>query len=189
MNCSRQNQQNGTSAQRRFRSAWAFAQSDQSSLSAWTKLGSLATHWAHSEDYQTVSLLGTLSFCWFSYEAAQMRSWWFLLINVKINSLISEYYSFVKNAFWFSLESLQWMMEFSWSAITWKNEWRWMTAKYLLQIGRLNYIFVNLSVNLKLTYSADGWVILVPAPLDPTLNRVSTSVSRLCTWKSMAQNL
>ena len=37
-------------AQRRLRSAWACAQSDQSSLSAWRKLGSLATHWAHSED-------------------------------------------------------------------------------------------------------------------------------------------
>ena len=35
--------------QRRLRSAWASTQSDQSSLSAWTKLGSLATHWAHSE--------------------------------------------------------------------------------------------------------------------------------------------
>ena len=37
-------------AQQRLRSAWASAQSDQSSLSAWRKLGSLATHWAHSED-------------------------------------------------------------------------------------------------------------------------------------------
>ena len=37
-------------AQRRLRSAWASAQSDQSLLSAWRKLGSLATHWAHSED-------------------------------------------------------------------------------------------------------------------------------------------
>ena len=45
-----QNQQNGMCAQRRLRSAWASAQSDQSSLSAWRKLGSLATHWAHSED-------------------------------------------------------------------------------------------------------------------------------------------
>ena len=37
-------------AQRRLRSAWASTQSDQeSSLSAWGKLGSLATHWAHSE--------------------------------------------------------------------------------------------------------------------------------------------
>ena len=47
-----QNQQNGMCTQRRLRSAWASAQSDQSlrSLSAWTKLGSLATHWAHSED-------------------------------------------------------------------------------------------------------------------------------------------
>ena len=45
-----QNQQNGMCAQRRLTSAWASAQSDQSSLSAWRKLGSLATHWAHSED-------------------------------------------------------------------------------------------------------------------------------------------
>ena len=37
-------------AQRRLRSAWASAQSDQSSLFAWIKLGSLATHWAHSEE-------------------------------------------------------------------------------------------------------------------------------------------
>ena len=35
---------------RRLRSAWASSQSDQSSLSAWRKLGSLATHWVHSED-------------------------------------------------------------------------------------------------------------------------------------------
>ena len=33
----------------RLRSAWASAQSDQSLLSAWKKLGSLASHWAHSE--------------------------------------------------------------------------------------------------------------------------------------------
>ena len=45
-----QNQQNGMCAQRRLRSASASAQSDQSSLSAWRKLGSLATHWGHSED-------------------------------------------------------------------------------------------------------------------------------------------
>ena len=38
-------------AQRRLRSAWTSAQSDHSpSLSAWRKLGPLATHWAHSED-------------------------------------------------------------------------------------------------------------------------------------------
>ena len=37
-------------AQRRLRSAWASAQSDQSSLSAWRNIGPLATHWAHRED-------------------------------------------------------------------------------------------------------------------------------------------
>ena len=39
------------------------------------KLGSLATHWAHSEDWSdwadTQADL-SLSFCWFCYEAAQM---------------------------------------------------------------------------------------------------------------------
>ena len=42
--------QNDLCAQQRFRSAWAFAQSDQSSLSAWRSLVSLATHWVHSKD-------------------------------------------------------------------------------------------------------------------------------------------
>ena len=45
-----QNQQNDLCAQRRLRSALASAQSDQSSLSVWRNLASLATHWAHSED-------------------------------------------------------------------------------------------------------------------------------------------
>ena len=37
-------------AQRRLRSGWASAQSDQPSLSAWRNTGSLATHWVHSKD-------------------------------------------------------------------------------------------------------------------------------------------
>ena len=41
---------NWVCAQRRLRSAWASAQSDQSSLSAWRNLGSLAVHWMHSKD-------------------------------------------------------------------------------------------------------------------------------------------
>ena len=44
------NQQNSMYAQRKLRSTWASAQSDQSSLQAWRKFGSLATSWAHSED-------------------------------------------------------------------------------------------------------------------------------------------
>ena len=40
----------GVCAQRRLRSAGASTQSDQSSMSAWRNLGSLAFHWAHSED-------------------------------------------------------------------------------------------------------------------------------------------
>ena len=46
-----QNLQNGMCAQRRLRPALTPAQSDQSSLPAWRKLGSLVTHWAHSEDW------------------------------------------------------------------------------------------------------------------------------------------
>ena len=48
-------------------------------LSAWRKLGSLATHWAHSEDWSdwvdaraNLSLLGACSFCWFCHVTAQM---------------------------------------------------------------------------------------------------------------------
>ena len=44
-------------AQQRLRSASASAQSGQSSLSAWRKLGTLATQWAHREDSdQTVRM-------------------------------------------------------------------------------------------------------------------------------------
>ena len=61
------------SANRGLESAWAFAQSDQSSLSTWRKLVSLATHRVHSKDSdQTgwMSMLiwvftGCTSFCRF----------------------------------------------------------------------------------------------------------------------------
>ena len=67
-----QNKQNDMCPQLRLRS--------ESSLSAWRKLGSLATHWVHSEDSDqiwqmprhTESLLGTQSFCWFCHEAAHI---------------------------------------------------------------------------------------------------------------------
>ena len=46
-----------------------------SSLSAWRHLGSLATHWAHSEDSdQTGRMLGAQPRCWFCYEVAQVFS-------------------------------------------------------------------------------------------------------------------
>ena len=40
-----------TCAQRRLRSAWASAHSDQSSLSTWRNYGFLVTHWVHSRDW------------------------------------------------------------------------------------------------------------------------------------------
>ena len=53
-------------AQQRLRSAWASAQSDQSlHCPHWRKLGSLATHWAHSEDWSDwVDAQADLSLRW-----------------------------------------------------------------------------------------------------------------------------
>ena len=67
-----------TCAQWRLRSAWAFAQSDQSSLSAWEKLKSLATVWAHGECWSDwadahadlIFRWEHMSFCWFCHAAA-----------------------------------------------------------------------------------------------------------------------
>ena len=56
-------QQNSRCAQRRLRSAWASAQSDQSSLSTWRNLGSLASHW---ETVKTDFRWAYMPFCWFS---------------------------------------------------------------------------------------------------------------------------
>ena len=47
----------------------------ETSLSVWRKLGSLATHWAHSEDWcpgWSESSLGAQPFCWFCHVAAQL---------------------------------------------------------------------------------------------------------------------
>ena len=51
----------------------------ESSLSAWRKFGSLATHWQHSEDWSDwadaqadLSSLGAQSFCWFCHEVTHI---------------------------------------------------------------------------------------------------------------------
>ena len=60
-------------AQWSLRSAWASAQSDQSSLSAWRKPGSLATHEEHSEcPGWSESSLHTQTLCWFCHVAAHI---------------------------------------------------------------------------------------------------------------------
>ena len=59
----------------------------ESSLSAWRKLGSLATHWVHSEGSDQTgrtprliwSSLGAQSFCWFCHEAAHLSIFLFPL--------------------------------------------------------------------------------------------------------------
>ena len=62
---------------------WHQPQSDQCSLSAWKKLGSLATHWAHSKDWSDwadpkadLSLRWAHgSFCWFCCAVTQLIIW------------------------------------------------------------------------------------------------------------------
>ena len=80
-----QNQQNAMCTQWRLRSAWASTQSDQSSLSALRKPGSLTTHWVHSKDSDQTGRMPRLiwvftghiyesslgaQFCWFCHEVA-----------------------------------------------------------------------------------------------------------------------
>ena len=76
-----QNQQNGMCAQQRLRSAWAFAQSDQSSLCTWRKLGpklpiectaKTLIRLGRCPGWSETSL-GAQSFCWFCHEAAHFH--------------------------------------------------------------------------------------------------------------------
>ena len=73
-----QNQQNGMCALRRRIILGRCPVWSESSLSAWRKLGSLATHWVHRQDSdQTgrmprLSLPWAQSFCWFCHEAAHL---------------------------------------------------------------------------------------------------------------------
>ena len=75
-----QNQQTDMCAQRRLRSAWASAQSDQSfSLSNWRRVGALATQRVHSEDSDQTGRMPRLIWVFagctatlFYHEAAQM---------------------------------------------------------------------------------------------------------------------
>ena len=62
-------------AQRRLRSVWASAQSDQSSLSAWRKLGSLATRWVHSEDSDQTGRMPRLIWVFDGRQLLLVLSW------------------------------------------------------------------------------------------------------------------
>ena len=88
-------------AQRRLRSAWAVAQTDQSSLSAWWNLVSWTTHWAHSEDSDQTGRMPRLiwvrwphrSFCWFCHVAAHFkwlcRRLWRITNHIRLRSIFS----------------------------------------------------------------------------------------------------
>ena len=82
-----QNQQNDC-AQQRLRSAWAFAQSDQSSLVAKDPsfLHADREDWSDWADAQAdLSLRWVhMPFCWFCHEAALMVNWDFIdIINIR----------------------------------------------------------------------------------------------------------
>ena len=80
--CMKKQQQNDLCTQRRLRSAWASAQFDQSSLSARRNLGSIATHWVHSEDWPDWGdAQADLSVCW-----VHMSFRWFCLAAAHMDS-------------------------------------------------------------------------------------------------------
>ena len=90
-------------AQRRLRSAWASAQSDQSSLWAWRNVGSLATDWAHSEDSDQTgcpgwseSSLGVHSFCWF----LSCRGSYYLPCKLRITIMLTTHYTLYQFCGW-----------------------------------------------------------------------------------------
>ena len=76
------------------RSTWASVQSDQSSLSAWRKLGSLATHWMHNEDWSDCAdAQADLSLRWahmllswfcraFAHYLPSFAKWTFLVLRI-----------------------------------------------------------------------------------------------------------
>ena len=106
-----QNQKNGMCAQRRLRSALASAQSDQSSLSAWRNIGSLATHWVHSKDSDQADL--SLRWAHSHFVGFVMR--WPILnhlyetrwctINISISSLCQENWPRISATSWETLSS------------------------------------------------------------------------------------
>ena len=82
------------------------------SLSAWRKLGSLATQWAHSKNWSDwadaqadLSSLGAHSVCWFCHVAAQIipkltsNTHLYLLYCDQNNPLVS----------WFQMNGVRWM--------------------------------------------------------------------------------
>ena len=71
-------------AQWRLRSAWASTQSDQSLLSAWRKLGSFTTYWAHSKDWSDwVDAQAEQSLRWAHSHFAGFVTWRLILIVFK----------------------------------------------------------------------------------------------------------
>ena len=76
-------------------SLWIRPVWSESSLSAWRKLGSLATHWVHSEDWSDwadaqadLNLRWVhMPFCWFCHEAAQMSN------DINMTQRVSLYHS------------------------------------------------------------------------------------------------
>ena len=79
----------GMCAQRRLRTAWASAQSDQSSMSAWRKFGSLATHWANSENSDQTGHMPRLIWVFAGHTVTLLVFSWGGSIIMSINSTVT----------------------------------------------------------------------------------------------------
>ena len=112
-----QNQQNYLCAQRRLRSAWASAQTDQSLCCPHVKsIGSLATQNVHREDSDLSLHCVHRSFCWFCRAAAQLL-WWSWLENYGVVWPL-EFWTdnpiFLLGYFFLDTVSKLWLIELVW---------------------------------------------------------------------------
>ena len=117
----------------------------ESSLSAWRKFGSLASHWAHSEDSDqsgwcpgwSESSLGTQSFCWFCHR----RLIFSLCFEIKLNG-----YDHDKFLIWFL---------FYGPSTHFRSFWAWLVNLATLFLGKPPRQFISSAHS-----SASNWQLL-----------------------------
>ena len=92
------------------RSVWS-----ESSLSAWRKLGPLATHWTHSDTQADLSFhWAHKPFCWFCHEAAQISNKYCLLLwllSPKASGILKKYLRY-------QMSPVKWICVFEHSVMT-----------------------------------------------------------------------
>ena len=103
------------------RSAWASTKSDQSSLSAWRNLGSLATHWVHSEGSDQTGWMPRL-ICVFAGRTDHFVGFLMMWLNYKLywRKLMS--HGLLSHDF----DLLYWPK----ADVTWLITWLWLVVLY-----------------------------------------------------------